>query len=68
MKWIAPRGFDYSTSDESISKHVANQLITADPMMTHQGYILEGFPFTVKQALLLDRFVQGINLAIYFRH
>ena len=34
----------------------------------HQGFILNGFPFNVRQALMLDHYIKGINLAIYFRN
>jgi adenylate kinase family enzyme len=31
------------------------------------GYILRGFPFNTQQALLLDRYLNGVNLAIHLR-
>jgi adenylate kinase family enzyme len=32
---------------------------------TKFGYILRGFPFNTQQALLLDRYLNGVNLAIH---
>ena len=31
------------------------------------GYILKGFPFNTKQALLLDRYLNGVNLAVHLK-
>lgn len=31
------------------------------------GYILRGFPFNAQQALLLDRYLNGVNLAIHIK-
>ena len=48
---------------------MTNQLLEWDPELpVHQGFILNGFPFNVRQALMLDRYIKGINLAIYFRN
>lgn len=66
MKWLAPSTDDVAKSDEEITRNIANQLITSEGQAP-QGYIVEGFPFNVKQALLLDRYIKGVNLAIYFR-
>lgn len=31
------------------------------------GYIMKGFPFNTNQALLLDNYVNGVNLALHIR-
>jgi adenylate kinase family enzyme len=31
------------------------------------GYLLRGFPFNANQALLLDRYLNGVNLAIHLK-
>jgi adenylate kinase family enzyme len=31
------------------------------------GYIVRGFPFNTHQALLLDRYLNGVNLAIHLK-
>lgn len=31
------------------------------------GYILKGFPFNVNQALQLDRYLNGVNLALHLK-
>ena len=35
--------------------------------LSHGGYIVKGFPFNTNQALLLDRYINGVNLAIHIR-
>jgi hypothetical protein len=35
--------------------------------LTHFGFILKGFPFNANQALLLDRYINGVNLAIHLK-
>lgn len=67
MKWIIPTAEDVSKPDEEVSKDIANQLLVPEIGVGHQGYILDGFPFNVRQALMLDRFIKGVNLAIYIR-
>ena len=34
----------------------------------HRGSIVYGFPFNSNQALILDRFLGGVNLAVHIRH
>lgn len=31
------------------------------------GYVVKGFPFNTNQALLLDRYINGVNLALHIR-
>ncbi len=37
------------------------------PGLAYGGYIVKGFPFNTNQALLLDRYINGVNLAIHVR-
>jgi len=32
------------------------------------GYFLKGFPFNTNQALILDKYINGVNLTIHLRH
>jgi len=67
LKWIDAPDLDVVTSDDDLSREVADQLLVGDPEEPYQGFFLDGFPFNTQQALLLDRHIKGINLAIYFR-
>jgi hypothetical protein len=31
------------------------------------GYLVKGFPFNTNQALMFDRYLNGVNLAIYLK-
>lgn len=47
---------------------IAEQLNKAEDDLEGQvgfGYVLNGFPFNTNQALLLDKYLNGVNLAIY---
>lgn len=50
------------SQDEEITRTIADQLVTPDYCM---GFALNGFPLNVRQALLLDRYVNGMNIAFY---
>jgi hypothetical protein len=39
----------------------------SDEGQTQIGFLLKGFPFNTNQALLLDRYLNGVNLAIHLR-
>lgn len=65
LKWISPQLEDTSKPDEEVVTGVANQLLEGEGI--HQGYLLDGFPFSVNQALLLDRLIRGVHLAIFIR-
>jgi len=52
-----------------MTRRIAEQLTTVNENDLNggaikYGYILRGFPFNTSQALLLDRYLNGVNLAI----
>lgn len=51
-------------SDELLTRQLAEALLNS-PGSSYGGYILKGFPFNTNQALLLDRYINGVNLAIH---
>lgn len=55
-------------TDQIITRRIAEQLTkVSDQENTSFGFVLRGFPFNTSQALLLDRYLNGVNLAIYLR-
>lgn len=61
-KFITPSASP--VSDELLTRQIAEELLTpANPQFG--GYILKGFPFNTNQALLLDRYINGVNLALH---
>ena len=63
-KYITPSAS--SGSDELIARQVAEELL-GSPGSDYGGFILKGFPFNTNQALLLDRYINGVNLALHIR-
>lgn len=63
-KYITPSAS--AESDEIIARTVAEELLSA-PSQAFGGYIVKGFPFNTNQALLLDRYINGVNLAIHVK-
>jgi adenylate kinase family enzyme len=61
-KYITPSAS--AESDEIIARTVAEELLSS-PGSTFGGFIVKGFPFNTNQALLLDRYINGVNLAIH---
>ncbi len=56
-------------TDEVITRRIAEELTTADEAAEAKfGFIVRGFPFNTNQALLLDRYLNGVNLAIYLKN
>lgn len=55
-------------TDQIITRRIAEQLTkVSDQENTSFGFVLRGFPFNTSQALLLDRYLNGVNLAVYLR-
>lgn len=63
-KYITPSAS--SGRDELIARQVAEELLGATGT-EFGGFILKGFPFNTNQALLLDRYINGVNLAVHIR-
>ena len=58
-------------SDQNIARRVAEQLTKSEAEegeSLNYGSLLVGFPFNTNQALFLDRYLNGVNLAIYCKH
>lgn len=53
-------------SDETITRNIATELVSNENKFFN-GAIVYGFPFNSNQALLLDRFLGGVNLAIHLK-
>ena len=52
-----------------ITRRIAEQLTSADEAADAKfGFIVRGFPFNTNQALLLDRYLNGVNLAIHLKN
>ena len=56
-------------TDEIITRRIAEGVTRVEDGAEGSkfGYILRGFPFNTNQALLLDRYLNGVNLAIHLR-
>lgn len=53
-------------TDEALVKQIATELIK--PQDTgYNGVVVNGFPFSSSQALLLDYYLKGVNLAVHLR-
>lgn len=63
-KYITPSASP--ASDELITRSVAEDLLSVTGT-NFGGLILKGFPFNTNQALLLDRYINGVNLALHIR-
>jgi hypothetical protein len=58
-----------SESDEVLTRKIAEQLTREEEgeQSTRFGYLIKGFPFNTNQALLLDRYLNGVNLALHLK-
>lgn len=60
-------------TDEMLALRIADELTkvqqdTSEKEELHRfGFLLKGFPFNTTQALLLDRYINGVNLALHVR-
>jgi hypothetical protein len=56
-------------SDDAIARQIANQvsLVPEEEEQIRFGYFIKGFPFNTNQALQLDRYLNGVNLALHLR-
>ena len=64
MKWVQPPT-DIGASDEVLTRQVAEQLLEGDSQFAVRGFFIDGFPFNTKQALMLDKYINGVNLALF---
>ena len=48
-----------------MARKVAQDAMTIDSNSPHNGVFIHGFPYNVNQALHLDNFLGGVNMAIY---
>lgn len=39
-----------------------------NPLANSEGYLVQGFPFNTNQALLLDRYLNGVNLCLHIKY
>jgi hypothetical protein len=62
MQWVRPEG--EGKPDEEVTRAIAQRLTTPS---IYSGFVVQGFPVNVRQALLLDQYLNGINLAFYAR-
>jgi len=57
-----------SETDEIFTRNIAQDIAFDEKSnSTSNGVIVQGFPFNSSQALLLDRYLNGVNLAIHVR-
>lgn len=62
-------------TDEILTRRISEELLASQENDEGQdlktdfkfGYLLRGFPFNTNQALQLDRYLNGVNLAIYLK-
>ena len=54
-----------SENDYEMAENIAKESIIRSNTEKQHGVFIHGFPYNTKQALLLDQFLGGVNLAIY---
>lgn len=55
-------------TDQIITRRIAEQVTrVSEEDNSSFGFVLRGFPFNTGQALLLDRYLNGVNLAIHLK-
>lgn len=63
-KYVTPN--PSAETDEIIARSVAEQIL-GSPGAKFSGYLIKGFPFNANQALLFDKYLNGVNLALHVR-
>ena len=63
-KYVTPTLF--VENDDILTRTIAEELIMPFNRESN-GYLVKGFPFNTNQALMLDRYLNGVNLAIYLK-
>ena len=59
-------------TDDIIARRIAEEVTNVpedfnQPDNARFGFLLKGFPFNTNQALLLDRYLNGVNLAVHLK-